>query len=106
MAVSQLLLLLLGLLRYVGRGLTFDDIEEDTAISKEVHRVFFYKFIDYCSTTLFDKYVIAPTKVEEARTHITDSVIAGIPGCVSSTDATHIVFSLKIIFIKVSYINY
>ena len=93
MATSTLLLLLLGSLCYLGHGWTFNNIEENTAISKQVHCVFVHKFINYCSATLFDKYVIAPTKVEEARTHITDSVIAGIPGCVSSTDATHIAMS-------------
>ena len=89
-AASPLSLLLLGSLRYLGRGWTFDDIEESTAISEEVHRVFFHQFIDYCSTTLFDKYVTAPTNAEEARTHMMDYIIAGMPGCVSSTDATHI----------------
>ena len=34
-------LLVLGALRYLGRGWTFDDLEEATAISEEVHRVFF-----------------------------------------------------------------
>ena len=37
---SPIELLLLGTLRYLGRGWTFDDIEEATAISLEVHRVF------------------------------------------------------------------
>ena len=39
-------LLLLGTLRYLGRGWTFDDIEEQTAISVSVHRKFFHKFIE------------------------------------------------------------
>ena len=43
MAASPLLLPLLGSLRYLGRGWTFDDIEENTAISEEVHRVFFHE---------------------------------------------------------------
>ena len=34
---SPVELLVLGSLRYLGRGWTFDDIEEATAISKEVH---------------------------------------------------------------------
>jgi hypothetical protein len=39
-------LLVLGGLRYLGRGWTFDDIEEATAVSKEVHRCFFHEFIE------------------------------------------------------------
>jgi hypothetical protein len=42
---SPLELLILGALRYLGRGFTFDDIEEATAIPEEVHLVFFHKFI-------------------------------------------------------------
>ncbi len=43
---SPIELLVLGALRYLGRGWTFDDLEESTAISRKVHRVFFHKFID------------------------------------------------------------
>ena len=38
---SPLELLILGALRYLGRGWTFDDCEESTAIGEETHRVFF-----------------------------------------------------------------
>ena len=41
MVASSLSLLLLGSLRYLGCGWTFHDIEENTAISEEVHRLFF-----------------------------------------------------------------
>ena len=39
--VSPVELLVLGSLLYLGRGWTFDDIEESTAIDEEVHRRFF-----------------------------------------------------------------
>ena len=42
-------LLVLGSLRYLGRGWTFDDVEECTAVSHEVHRVFFRQFIEFGS---------------------------------------------------------
>ena len=87
---SPMSLLVLGALRYLGRGWTFDDIEESTAISEETHRQFFHIFIDYCSNNLFNKHVIMPSTADEARTHIHDFAIGGLPGCVSSTDATHI----------------
>ena len=41
--VSPIELLLLGSLRYLGRGVTFDDVEEATFISRHVHRDFFYR---------------------------------------------------------------
>ena len=90
MVASSFLLLLLGSLHYIGRSWTFDDVEDNAAISEEVHCVFFHKFIDYYSTTLFNKYGIAPTNAKEARTCMMAYVIAGMPGCVSSTDVTHI----------------
>ena len=65
MSQSPLELLLLGSLRYLGRGFTFDDCEEYTARSKEVYRVFFHQFIKLGSTVLFDKYIITPTTSEE-----------------------------------------
>ena len=37
---SPLELLILGSFRYLGRGFTFDDLEEATGISEEVHRFF------------------------------------------------------------------
>ena len=38
---SPIYLLLLGTLRYLGHGWTFEELEESTGISQEVHRVFF-----------------------------------------------------------------
>ena len=57
---SPLELLLLGSLRYLGRGWTFDDLEESTAISEETHRQFFHVFITWGSTKLFDAFVRMP----------------------------------------------
>ena len=42
--VSNVSLLLLGALRYIGRGFTFDDVDEATAISQEVIRKFSISF--------------------------------------------------------------
>jgi len=52
---SPIELLVLGSLRYLGRGWTFVDVEENTAISKEVHRTFFHRFVEFGSTMLYDK---------------------------------------------------
>ena len=38
---SNLKLLILGSLRYIGRSWTFDDISEANGISREVNRIFF-----------------------------------------------------------------
>ena len=70
--------------------MTFDDIEESTAISAETIRQFFHIFIKYGSTSLFKKYVIIPLTYNDAKTHISEMSKAGFPWCFGGTDATHI----------------
>ena len=84
-------LLVLGALRYLGRGWTFDDIEESTAVSNEVHRVFLHCFIEFGSTVLFEKHIVFPVRVDEARSNMQEYAAAGFPGCVGSADCTHII---------------
>jgi hypothetical protein len=88
---SSVQLLLLGTLRYLGRGWTFDDIEEQTAISFSVHRKFFHKFIEFGSTTLYSMHVIKPFHLAEAQSNMSEYAEAGFPGCVGSSDCTHII---------------
>jgi hypothetical protein len=54
---SPLELLLLGALQYLGRGYTFDDIEEDTFISADVHCCFFHSFTKRGADFLYISYV-------------------------------------------------
>ena len=87
---SPIQLLVLGSLRYLGRGFTFDDIEECTAVSRHVHRDFFHAFIDFGRHVLYPKYVSFPRNSNEATTHIAEFLVSGFPGCVGSSDCTHI----------------
>jgi hypothetical protein len=87
---SPIELMLLGSLRYMGRGWTFDDIEESTAINEETHRQFFHVFISYGSKVLFPKYVTAPTTKEEALKNMKEFGKAGYHGCIGSSDGTHV----------------
>ena len=84
---TPLSLLILGSLRYLGRGFTFDDCEECTAISEEVHHTFFHEFIAFGITTLFNGYDISPTTAKEAPDHLAEFEMAGMP----SWDGTHVV---------------
>ena len=59
-------LLLLGSLRYLCRGWTFDVCEESTAIDKDVHRTFFDVFLEFGSTVLYKKWVLTPLNLPEA----------------------------------------
>ena len=88
---KPLQLLILGALRYLGRGLTFDDLEECTAISEELHRQFFHVFIHVGSTILYNRYVKSPQTSSKVEQHMHEFTHAGMPGAFASMDATHIV---------------
>lgn len=88
---APLELLVLGALRYLGRGWTFDDLEDATGISEETHRRFFHNFIKACRLHLFPKYVVEPTSAEEIADAMAEFAEAGFDGCIGSADATHII---------------
>ena len=84
-------LLILGAFRYLGRGLTFDNIEESTAISEEVHQTFLHQFIKIRSTVFYEPFVQQPRTEAELIDHMTEFNLAGFPGAFGSTNATCIV---------------
>ncbi len=83
-------LLLLTTLRYLGRAWTLDDLSENTGMGSEVVRNFLHTFLEYGSTVLYDKYVHSPANSRQAHGHMAEYVLAGLPGAVGSTDATHV----------------
>lgn len=84
-------LLLLGTLRYLGRGWTFDDLEESTAISQYVHRDFFHVFIQYGKEYLYPKHVIFPSSSADVAMYCRAYEKAGFHGAIGSMDACHTV---------------
>ena len=88
---APLELLILGSLRYLGRGWTFDDLEEATNISEETHRRFSLQFFQIGATHLFDKWVTIPQTKEEIDDCMFEFKQAGFNGCVGSSDATHVI---------------
>ena len=88
---APLELLVLCVLRYLGRGWVIDDLEEATCINYETIRQFIHTFIDWGSTELYDKFVVAPLTNEELTDCSAEFQLAGLPGCIGSTDATHII---------------
>ena len=87
---SNIGLLLLGTLRCIGRGCTFDDIEEATGISIDVIRDFFHIFIMCGSTVLYEKHVTIPARTTKPSEFEELFASAGFNGCIGSTDATNI----------------
>jgi hypothetical protein len=69
-------------------------LEEDgrlmTYISCDVHRKFFHQYVKFGATVLYPLHVSVPHMVEELRDCKEGYDVAGFPGCIGSTDATHI----------------
>lgn len=85
-------LLILGALRYLGRGWTLDDICEATSFSEEeCLRVFIHKFIHVGSKQMFEKWVKVPRTPDEVADCMSEFKEAGFDGCIGSTDAPHVV---------------
>ena len=83
-------LLLLGSLWYLGRSWTFNDIEECTAVSRDVQGCFLHKFIEFGSTVLYEQFVIAPVHVINAHANMCEYSKAGFPSYIGLSDCTHI----------------
>jgi hypothetical protein len=67
---SPLELLILGGLRYCGRGWTFDNLEELTMISAEAHCNYLPQFISVGSEILHPLYVSVPQTQVEINGHM------------------------------------
>ena len=88
---SPVELLVLGVLRYMGRGWTLDDLEEATGIDRETHRQFLHVFLDYGKDVLFPKFVTEPTKTMEYKDFASEYEQAGFHGAVGSMDGTEVI---------------
>jgi hypothetical protein len=104
--VSPIELLLLGSLRYLGRGWTFDDLEEATHISRDVHRCFFHEFCRFGAQKLYPKYVQQPRTLLDLNACEKEYREAGFPGCIGSSDATHIPLERVSYRIRQSHLGY
>jgi hypothetical protein len=84
-------LVLLGAHQYLGRGFTFNNLEEATFISKSSHHNFFHELIEIGSTVLIDEWIGMPKTHKELMDCMYEFNQAGFPGCIGSSDATHVV---------------
>jgi hypothetical protein len=96
-----------GVAPLLGRGWTFNDCAESTAISHHVIRVFFHHCITFGATKLYEKYVCAPLHAQDAHDHMHEYTAAGgFPGAVGSTDATHIMLEKVSHCFRQSHLGY
>jgi len=88
---SPIELMVLGAMRHLGRGLTFDDLEECTAIHEETHRQFLHVCIEWGSNVFYDEQVQMPRSQAECHTHRNEFDMGGLTGAGFSTDATNVI---------------
>ena len=92
--VLPLGLFLLSALRYLGRSWTFDDLQEATAISTETLRIFLHIFMEFGSSSLYNKYVVISTSSMDIKDCEAEYSMAGFPGYIDSTDASHVIMEV------------
>lgn len=80
----------MGLLRQMARGIHFDGVGELTNTEAEIHRVFFIKYMPVLTRVLYPLYVSMPSTEEELAEVEKPYDKMGFPGCVGSTDVTHV----------------
>jgi hypothetical protein len=68
--------------------------------------VFFHACITYSSTKLYQQYEVSARAANEAANNTEEYSIEGLPGCVGSCDATHIVFEKKEYRLRKSHLGF
>ena len=89
-ASSPIELSSLGRLQCLRCGFAFDDLEENTATSEEVHRRFLHVIVHCGSSDLFNTCETAPATSTDAKRDRHEFEEAGFAGCIGSTDAAHV----------------
>ena len=88
--LTPIFLKLLGTLRMLGKGCSWDLLYELSGVSGNVHRKWTYLFIEKFSKEMYPVYVHGPRNNEELNTITSLYAACGFPGCVGSTDCVHI----------------
>ena len=87
---TPIFLKLLGTLRMLGKGCSWDLLYELSGVSAEVHRRWTHKFLEKFSNELYPVYVHGPRNAGELAQVTNLYAVSGFPGCVGSTDCVHI----------------
>lgn len=90
---TPLSLLILGALRILGRGVSFDDVAEYIGVSEAVVAAFFYIFVRHWSTVQYALFVRMPMTEEELRTCEREYAMGGLNGCIGSADVCHVAWN-------------
>ena len=88
--VAPIELKLLGTLRMLGKGCSWDLLYELSGVSAEVHRRWTLKFIAKFALEMFPVYVHGPRDNSEMEKVSSLYAASGFPGCIGSIDCVHI----------------
>ena len=86
-------LLVLGCLRILSTGCTFDCIEELTCIHEDTVRVFFLERFILWGQLTSQKEIHLPKTHHEFRHVLGQYEIVGLPGCLGSIDCVHLIWN-------------
>ena len=81
---------LLGAFGCIGRAWKFDNIEDETAMSRETNRQHFIVFIECRSSMLYKRCVLDLSLNGMIVKHESSFNLVGFNGCIGSTDATRV----------------
>lgn len=85
-----LCLKVLGCLRILAKGATFDNVYELNEISAEVNRVFFHSWTAKVVQVLGPHWIKIPTDEADIERITSEYASNGFPGCIGSIDCVHI----------------
>ena len=85
-------LLVLGSLRVIGSGCTFDAIEELTNVAEETHRIFFHEQFCNWGERVSPTHIKMPCDAESLRHVLGLYERLGHPGCTGSIDCVHVIW--------------
>ncbi len=101
--LPPLILKVLGVLRVLGRGVTFDDVEEVNWVSEETNRAFFHKCCHAIGVQMWDEHIRFPKTTADVQRCVATFEGTGFPGCAFSTDCTHIHWGCTPFGLKVAH---
>ena len=84
----------LGALRMVAKGCSFDAIAELSGMSIQTMQRFFHRYMDLFVKEFKDEWIKYPKTFAEAEKFMEHYKKLGFPGAVTSVDATHVLFDM------------
>ena len=99
-------LLVLCVLQYLGTGWRLCDLRGAVVINHKTIRTFILKVIEFGSSTLYHRFVVEPRDIDQLNDCNMKFMLAGLPGCIGSTDATHVIMERCLYALRQLHLGY